>query len=154
MALGSSTGAGLPAAVPRRGRERIEEDALLYAEGFTFRNFVADAFAIFMFVLWFWLFVSVASDLFRRHDISGWAKVIWVIALILFSYIGIFAYILTQGRGMAERNQERTLQARDELRQVVGFSAADEIEKLNRLKAAGSITEQEYARLRARAVGG
>ncbi|MGA8712007.1 MAG: SHOCT domain-containing protein [Roseiarcus sp.] len=127
---------------------------MLYAEGFTFRNFVADAFAIFMFVLWFWLFVSVASDLFRRHDISGWAKVIWVIALILFSYIGIFAYILTQGRGMAERNQERTLQARDELRQVVGFSAADEIEKLNRLKAAGSITEQEYARLRARAVGG
>ena len=60
---------------------------MLYAEGFTFRNFVADAFAIFMFVLWFWLFVSVASDLFRRHDISGWAKVIWVIALILFSYI-------------------------------------------------------------------
>ncbi len=127
---------------------------MLYAEGFTFRNFVADAFAIFMFVLWFWLFVSVASDLFRRHDISGWAKVIWVIALILFSYIGIFAYILTQGRGMAERNQERALQARDELRQVVGFSAADEIEKLDRLKAAGSITEQEYARLRARAVGG
>ena len=54
---------------------------------------------------------------------------------------------------MAERNQERTLQARDELRQVVGFSAADEIEKLDRLKAAGSITDQEYARLRARAVG-
>ncbi|MGA7198766.1 MAG: SHOCT domain-containing protein [Roseiarcus sp.] len=127
---------------------------MLYAEGFTFRNFVADAFAIFMFVLWFWLFVSVASDLFRRHDISGWAKVIWVIALILFSYIGIFAYILTQGRGMAERNQDRALQARDELRQVVGFSPADEIEKLDRLKAAGSITEQEYARLRARAVGG
>jgi Phospholipase_D-nuclease N-terminal len=127
---------------------------LLFAEGFTFRNFVADAFAIFMFVLWFWLFVSVASDLFRRHDISGWIKVLWVIALIFFSYIGIFAYILTQGRGMAERNQAQALQARDELRQAAGFSAADEIEKLNRLKAAGSISEQEYARLRARAVGG
>jgi Phospholipase_D-nuclease N-terminal len=127
---------------------------LLFEGGFTFRNFVADAFAIFMFVLWFWLFVSVVGDLFRRHDISGWIKVIWVIALILFSYIGIFAYILTQGRGMAERNQARAQQARDELRQVVGFSAADEIEKLDRLKAAGSISEQEYARLRARAVGG
>jgi hypothetical protein len=127
---------------------------LFATEGFTFRNFVADAFAIFMFVLWFWLFVSVASDLFRRHDISGWAKVIWVIALILFSYIGIFAYILTQGRGMAERNQARAMEARAELRQVAGFSAADEIEKLNRLKAAGSISEQEYARLRAKAVGG
>ena len=107
-----------------------------------------------MFVLWFWLFVSVASDLFRRHDLSGWVKVLWVIALVLFSYIGIFAYVLTQGRGMAERNQARALQARDELRQVVGFSAADEIEKLDRLKSAGSISEQEYARLRARLISG
>ena len=127
---------------------------MLFEGGFTFRNFVADAFAIFMFVLWFWLFVSVVGDLFRRHDISGWIKVLWVIALILFSYIGIFAYILTQGRGMAERNQARALQARDELRQVAGFSPADEIEKLDRLKASGSISEQEYARLRARAVAG
>jgi Phospholipase_D-nuclease N-terminal len=126
---------------------------LLFEGGFTFRNFVADAFAIFMFVLWFWLFISVASDLFRRHDISGWVKVLWVIALILFSYIGIFAYILTQGRGMAERNQARAQEARDELRQIAGFSAADEIEKLDRLKSSGSISEQEYARLRARLVG-
>ena len=127
---------------------------MLFEGGFTFRNFVADAFAIFMFVLWFWLFVSVASDLFRRHDISGWVKVLWVIALILFSYIGIFAYILTQGRGMAERNQARAQEARDELRQIAGFSAADEIEKLDRPKSSGSISEQEYARLRARLVGG
>jgi hypothetical protein len=129
------------------------EDALLFDGGFTFRNFVADAFAIFMFVLWFWLFVSVASDLFRRHDLSGWVKVLWVIALILFSYIGIFAYVLTQGRGMAERNQARAQEAQKELRHIVSFSAADEIEKLDRLKAAGSISAEEYARLRARAVG-
>jgi hypothetical protein len=141
-------------AAPGRGGTKNWEDTLLFEGGFTFRNFVADAFAIFMFVLWFWLFVSVASDLFRRHDISGWVKVLWVIALILFSYIGIFAYILTQGRGMAERNQARTQEARDELRQIAGFSAADEIEKLDRLKSSGSISEQEYARLRARLVGG
>ena len=116
---------------------------MLFDGGFTFRNFIADAFAIFMFVLWFWLFVSVASDLFRRDDVSGWAKVLWVIALVLFSYIGIFAYLLTQGRGMAERNQARAQQVRDDLRQVVGFSVADEIEKLNWLKSAGSISEQD-----------
>ena len=126
---------------------------MLFDGGFTFSNFVADAFSIFMFVLWFWLFVTVASDLFRRHDLSGWVKVLWVIALVLFSYIGIFAYILTQGRGMAERNQARAQQARDELRQVVGFSVADEIEKLGRLKSAGSISGQEYTRLRDRLVG-
>jgi ElaB/YqjD/DUF883 family membrane-anchored ribosome-binding protein len=54
---------------------------------------------------------------------------------------------------MAERNQARAQEARDDLRQIVGFSAADEIEKLDRLKSAGSISDQEYARLRARLVG-
>ena len=86
---------------------------MLFEGGFTFRNFVADAFAVFMLLLWFWLFVGVATDLFRRQDLSGWAKVLWVIALILFSYIGIFAYILTQGRGMAERIQVQAQQAGD-----------------------------------------
>ena len=55
-----------------------------FEEGFTFRNFVADVFAVFLFVLWFWLLIIVIGDLFRRHDISGWVKAIWVIALILF----------------------------------------------------------------------
>jgi cbb3-type cytochrome oxidase subunit 3 len=125
---------------------------MLFDGGFTFTNFVADAFAIFMFILWFWLLMTVASDLFRRHDISGWAKAIWVIALILFSYLGIFIYLITQHRGMAERQQQRAQQARDELRQVVGFSVADELEKLERLKNSNAISNEEYLRLRARAV--
>lgn len=125
---------------------------MLFQGGFTFTNFVADAFAVFMFVLWFWLFISVAGDLFRRHDVSGVGKVCWVILLIVLPYVGIFAYLLTQGRGMAERNEARAKQAHDDLRQFVGFSAADEIEKLDRLKSAGSISEQEYMRLRTRLV--
>jgi hypothetical protein len=125
---------------------------MLFQGGFTFTNFVADVFAVFIFVLWFWLFIIVVGDLFRRHDVSGLGKVGWVILLIILPYIGIFAYLLTQGRGMAERNEARARLAKDELRQFVGFSAADEIEKLNRLKSAGSISEQEYARLRGRLV--
>jgi hypothetical protein len=125
---------------------------MLFEGGFTYTNFFADAFAVFMLILWFWLLVFVSGDLFRRHDVSGFAKVLWVIVFVLFSYIGLFAYILTQGRGMAERNQARAYEARDELRQVVGFSAADEITKLDRLKSSGSISDQEYARLRAQLV--
>jgi hypothetical protein len=125
---------------------------MLFDGGFTFPNFLADIFSVFMFILWFWLFITVASDLFRRHDVSGWRKVLWVILLIVLPYIGIFAYLLTQHRGMAEREQARAKQMRDDLRQVVGFSAADEIEKLDRLKATGSISEDEYSRLRARLV--
>jgi Short C-terminal domain/Phospholipase_D-nuclease N-terminal len=125
---------------------------MLFQGGFSFSNFLADILAVFMFVVWFWLLIVVAGDLFRRHDISGWGKALWVIVLILASYIGIFAYLITQGRGMAERNLQRAEHARDELRRVVGFSTADEIEKLDRLKNAGSITSAEFERLRARLV--
>jgi hypothetical protein len=125
---------------------------MLFAEGFTFRNFVADVFAVFMFVVWFWLLILVFSDLFRRHDISGWIKAIWVIALILFPYIGIFAYLITQARGMAERSGQQAQQAREDIRRAVGFSVADEITKLDNLKKSGSITDAEFARLRAKLV--
>ena len=93
-----------------------------------------DVLTIFVFIMWFWLLISVAGDLFRRHDISGWGKAIWAIVLILVRYIGVFAYLISQGRSMAERNMQQAQQAREELRRVVGFSAADEIEKLDRLK--------------------
>jgi ABC-type transport system involved in multi-copper enzyme maturation permease subunit len=116
----------------------------------TFANFMADAFAVFVFILWFWLFITAASDLFRRQDVSGFGKVLWLILLIVLPYIGIFAYILTQGGGMAERNRAQARQVRDELRQIVGFSPADELAKIERLKSEKSISDQEYARLRAR----
>ena len=123
-----------------------------FQEGFTYRNFLMDVLAIFAFVVWFWLLVVIYGDLFRRHDIAGWAKAVWVLALVLTSYLGIFAYIFTQGNGMAERNAKQAQQARDELRHVVGFSVADEIAKLDQLKKTGSITDIEYGRLRAKLV--
>ena len=125
---------------------------MLFAGGFNFSNFVMDVLTIFVFIVWFWLLITIFADLFRRRDISGWAKAIWVIVVILTSYIGVFIYLITQGRGMAVRNEQQTQTARDELRRVVGFSAADEIGKLDQLKKAGSITEGEFVRLRARLV--
>jgi hypothetical protein len=111
-----------------------------------------DMIAVFAFVVWFWLLVVIYGDLFRRHDISGWGKALWVLVLVLTSYLGIFAYLITQGRGMAERSTQQSQQARDELRRIVGFSAADEIAKLDQLKKSGSITDAEYGRLRARLI--
>ena len=121
-------------------------------EGFTYRNFLMDVLSVFAFVVWFWLLIVIYGDLFRRHDISGWAKAVWVLALVVTSYIGIFVYLITQGRGMAERNAQQAQQARDELRSIVGFSVADEITKLDQLKKSGSITEAEHGRLRAKLV--
>jgi predicted membrane channel-forming protein YqfA (hemolysin III family) len=125
---------------------------MLFSGGFTFSNFLADVLSVFIFVLWFWLLITIFGDLFRRHDISGWVKAIWVIVLIVFSYIGIFIYLITQHRGMAERQSQRVEQAREDLRHLVGFSIADELEKLERLKNSNVISTDEYARLRARVV--
>ena len=120
--------------------------------GYTYSNFLMNVLGIFAFVVWFWLLVVIYGDLFRRHDISGWGKAFWVIGLVVFSYLGILAYLVTQGRGMAERNAQQAQQAREELRRVVGCSVADEITKLDQLKKAGSITDAEFQRLRAKLV--
>ena len=125
---------------------------MLFPGGFTFMNFATDLLAIFLFICWFWLLITVARDLFRRTDVSGFSKILWVIFLIVLPYVGIFAYLLTQSHGMAHRNEEQTRRAREDLRQIVGYSVADEIVKLNKLKSAGTITEQEYSRLRTRLV--
>jgi hypothetical protein len=120
--------------------------------GYTYSNFLMNVLGIFAFVVWFWLLVVIYGDLFRRHDISGWGKALWVIGLVVFSYVGILAYLITQGRGMAERNAQQAQQAREELRRVVGFSVADELSKLDQLKKSGSITDAEFQRLRAKLV--
>ena len=130
---------------------------MLFRRGFAFGglpygNFFLDVFSIFLFVVWFWLLITVARDLFRRRDVSGLAKALWVIGWLVFPYIAVLVYLISQGRGMAERNVQQAQRTLEDLRSTVGFSAADEIEKLGRLKQAGSISDAEYARLRARLV--
>jgi uncharacterized membrane protein len=120
--------------------------------GMTFGTFLLDALFIFFFVVWFWILIRVLMDLFRRKDMSGVSKVLWVIFLVVLPYIGIFAYLLTQGWSMGERDVEQAEAAREQIRSVVGFSVADELVKLDQLKASGSITEDEYKRLRAKLV--
>ena len=75
-----------------------------------------------------------------------------MIVLVVFPYLGVFIYLISQHRGMAERQNQRAQPARDELRQVAGFSVADELQKLEKLKNSNTISNEEYLRLRARAV--
>jgi hypothetical protein len=105
----------LNASVQKSGRlnDRGEPQCTLKG-GYTYSNFLMNMLGIFAFVVWFWLLVIIYGDLFRRHDISGWGKALWVIALVLTSYLGIFAYLITQGRGMAERSTQQQQQAREE----------------------------------------
>lgn len=107
---------------------------------------------VFLFMVWFWLLITIFSDLFRRHDIGGGVKTLWFIFVIVFSYLGILVYLLTQHQGMAERNQKQLEAQQQQLRQMVGTSAADELIKLDQLKASGSITDEEYQTMRAKAM--
>ena len=115
-------------------------------------DFMVGAFIIFLFVMWIWLLISVFADLIRRRDMSGLGKVAWIILLIVLPYLGVFAYLLTQSGSMADRDAEALRAAREQLRTSIGFSVADEIAKLETLKANGNITSDEYSKLRARLV--
>ena len=126
---------------------------LFFASGeFGSGSFLLGLLYIFMFVIWFWLLISIFSDLFARHDISGWAKAAWTIAVIVLTFLGILLYLITQGRGMAERAQERAKRAQQQMRQEIGYSSADELEKLKKLHDAGTLTDDEYAAQKAKAL--
>lgn len=115
-------------------------------------DFMVGVFIIFLFIMWIWLLISVLGDLFRRKDVSGGGKVIWTVALLFFPYIGVFVYLLTQSDGMGQREVDRVDEMRNHLRTTIGFSAADELIKLDALKADGRITADEYSKMRARVV--
>jgi uncharacterized membrane protein len=80
---------------------------MLFDGGFTFTNFIVDVLTIFMFVIWIWLLITVFSDLFRRRDVSGWGKAIWVIFLLFLPFLAVLFYLITQGTGMTERSLEQ-----------------------------------------------
>jgi Phospholipase_D-nuclease N-terminal len=122
------------------------------AADWTFGDVLLAVIYIFGWVILFWLIITVFADLFSRHDVSGWVKALWVIFVILFPFLGVLVYLISQHAGMAERSTRRADQARDELRQTVGFSVADELDKLDRMKNEGRVSEEEYQRLRARLV--
>ena len=125
---------------------------------YNFASFLWDVLVIFAFVIWFWMLIVVFGDLFRRNDISGWAKAGWIILVIVLPYLGVFIYIIAEHSGMAERNTQQ-LQAEQAatdqyIRSVSGSGGpASEIETAKKLLDAGDITQAEYDVLRAKALG-
>ena len=111
---------------------------------------------IFGFVIFFWLLIAVFSDLFRSHDLSGWAKALWVIFVIFLPFLGIFVYLIANSKGMAERNmkQVQTAQADTDayIKSVAGSDPAATIEKGHALLEKGAITQAEFEQLKASAL--
>jgi hypothetical protein len=112
-----------------------------------------------LFFIWIWLLVIVFSDIFRSHDLSGVAKALWIIFIILVPYLGVFVYLIARGHKMQEHAMEAAQKQDQAMRQFVqsvssSGSSADEIQKLADLRAAGTITEEEFQAAKAKALAG
>jgi ABC-type multidrug transport system fused ATPase/permease subunit len=114
-------------------------------------------FVLFMWIIWFWLLITVFSDLFRDHETSGGAKALWCIFVILLPFLGVFIYLLVRGGGMAERSmaQQQKAQAQFDsyVRETAGGSgSAAEIANAKELLDSGAITQAEFDQLKAKAL--
>ena len=113
----------------------------------------------FLFFIWIWLLIVVFSDLFRSHDLGGWAKAFWVIGIIILPYLGVLLYLIVRGHKMAEHAQEaaaaQDAAAKAYIQQAAGTtgSAADEIQRLADLKNQGVISDAEFEAGKAKALG-
>jgi hypothetical protein len=111
-----------------------------------------------LFFIWIWLLISVFSDIFRSHDLSGWGKALWTIFVVVLPYLGVFVYLVARGRKMHEHVEQAARQQdaamRDYVRSVAspGAGAADEITRLADLREKGVISEEEFQRGKARAL--
>jgi ABC-type transport system involved in cytochrome bd biosynthesis fused ATPase/permease subunit len=110
----------------------------------------------FAWIIWFWLLITVFSDLFRRHDTSGFAKVLWMIFVIVVPYLGVFIYLLVNHDGMNERamREQQAVQQQldDHIRSVAPASSTEEIAKAKQLLDSGAINQAEYESLKAKAL--
>jgi hypothetical protein len=112
---------------------------------------------IFAWIIWFWLLITVFMDLFRRHDTSGFHKVLWIIFVIVLPFLGVFVYLIVNNDGMAERNMQQAKaqkDATDEYIRSVSGGPASEIEKAKALLDSGAITQAEFDEMKAKALAG
>ena len=110
---------------------------------------------IFLWVIWIWILIYVFIDIFRSHDLSGWAKALWFIFVLFIPLIGVLVYMIARGGSMQERAQQQAQQADAETRayiqQAAGSpSAADQLAKLAELRDRGVITAEEFEREKAK----
>jgi Phospholipase_D-nuclease N-terminal len=99
-----------------------------------------------VFFFWFtiiWMFIAVFADIFRRDDLSGWAKAGWVLLVVVLPFIGILIYVIVRPKVTAS-DKRMFAGMREEQRQMAGYSPADEIDKLARLQSEGKITAEEF----------
>ena len=112
---------------------------------------------IFIFVVWIWILFTIITDLFRDHEMSGWAKGLWILFLVFIPYLTGLIYLIARGSGMRDRAIKAQTDAKahfDEyVREQANTSPADELHKLNELREKGALSQEEFDRAKAKLLG-
>lgn len=120
----------------------------------TFGHFLLIVLEIFFFVIWIWILITILTDLFRDHELSGWWKAVWVLFLVFVPFITALIYLIARGSGMRDRTIKAQADAKkhfDEyVREQAHTSPADELHKLNELKEKGALSADEFEKAKAK----
>ena len=122
---------------------------------FTFGDALLTVIEIFLFVLYFWILITIFGDLFRDHQLSGWGKAGWIFFLFFIPFLGMFVYLIARGQGMRDRAIKERADIQKHMDQYVrhtaaGASPADELAKLSDLKEKGTISDAEFEQAKAK----
>jgi len=115
-------------------------------------------FEFFLLFAWIWILISIISDLFRDHELSGVAKAVWVFFLVFLPFLGVLLYLIVRGDGMRDRTIKAQADAKKEFdsyvrEQAQSGSPADELHKLAELKDKGALSAEEFDRAKAKLLG-
>ena len=130
---------------------------LITATSYPFLNVLWDILIIFCWFLYIWLAIVSFTDLFRRRDISGWAKAAWIFLIVIIPWFGVLIYLIANHDGMAERNEKQSRAMHAQFDQAVRQAAANggpasEIETAKKLLDAGTISQEEFDAIKAKAL--
>jgi hypothetical protein len=130
---------------------------MLIAADYPFLEVVGTMLIFFAWVIWFWLLITILADLFRRRDVGGGKKTLWVIFVIIVPFVGVLAYLLINHDEMAQRSMQQMkaqqTQFDDYVRDTAGGGSAAEIERAKALLDSGAISQAEFDQLKAKALG-
>ena len=113
---------------------------------------------LFMIVIWAWMIIVLFTDIIRSQDLSGWGKALWSLFIIFLPFVGILAYLIVRGGGMAERSAQAAQEANEATRAYIRDAAAvssdaDQLAKLADLHSSGKLDDAEYAAAKAKVIG-
>ena len=130
----------------------------MLAADYPFLEVMWTMFVFMAFIIWFWILITVFADIFRRHDTSGFSKVLWIVFVIIAPFLGVFIYLIANNEGMAQRNVDKMQAQQAQMDQYVksvagsGGGAAAEIEKAKGLLDSGAITQAEFDSIKSKAL--